>query len=104
MLDLYGKQSATAASDLAFLFEAARDWSRASEHYLAAARNAMEVFANQEGAALAGRGLATLRLLPDTAERAKYELNLQMALGLSLMAAKGFAAPEVEQAFIFVLN
>src|SRR5262249_43554002 len=67
MLALYGKQSATVASELAFLFEAARDWSRASNHYLIAANNAAEVFASQEASDLAQRGLATLRLLPDTA-------------------------------------
>jgi predicted ATPase len=100
MLALYGRQSAAVASELAFLFEAARDWSRASAHYLVAARNAMKVFANQEAAALARRGLATLKLLPDTAERAKQELKLQMMLGLGLMTVKGFAAPEVEQTFI----
>ena len=100
MLALYGRQSGTVASDLAFLFEAARDWSRASEQYLLAARNAMTVFANQEAATLAERGLATLRLLPDTAERAKQEMKLQMTLGPSLMAIKGFAAPEVEKAFL----
>ncbi len=100
MLTLYGKQSAAVASELAFLFEAARDWSRASEHYLMAARNAMKVFANQEAAMLARHGLATLRPLPDIAERAKLELKLQMALGPSLMAVEGFAAPEVERAFV----
>jgi predicted ATPase len=41
-----------------------------------------------------------LRLLPDADERAKQELTLQMALGQSLMTVKGFAAPEVERAFI----
>ena len=100
MLDLYGRQSGTVASELAFLFEAARDWSRASEQYLVAARNAIKVFANQEAATLAERGLATLRLLPDTAERAKQEMKLQLTLGPSLMAVKGFAAPEVEKAFL----
>jgi predicted ATPase len=39
-------------------------------------------------------------LLPDTTERAKQELKLQMTLGPSLMAVKGFAAPEVERTFI----
>ncbi len=33
--------------------------------------------------------------LPDTPERAQQELTLQLALGTSLMATKGFAAPEV---------
>jgi serine/threonine protein kinase/predicted ATPase len=99
LLGFYGTQSAAVASELAFLFEAARNWARASEHYLIAARNAAEVFANQEAGALAERGLKMLRLLPDSAERARQELTLQMVRGQSLMTAKGFAAPEVEQAF-----
>ena len=100
MIALYGKQSANVASELAFLFEAARNWSPASEHYLIAAQNAAAVFANQESTELAQRGLAVLRLLPDTSERARQELKLQMTLGPSLMAGRGFAAPEVEQAFV----
>ena len=100
MLELYGKQSATVASELGFLFEAARNWSQASDYYLVAARNAARVFANQEAAELAQRGLATLRLLPDVAEHAKQELKLQMTLGPSLMTVRGFAAPEVEHAFL----
>jgi len=100
LIEFYGRQSETVASELAFLFEAARDWSQAYDHYLIAAHNASKVFANEEAGALAGRGLETLRLLPETDERAKQELKLQMVLGPSLMAARGFAAPEVEQAFI----
>ena len=100
LLVCYGKQSASVASELAFLFEAARDWSRAADHYLAAANNASEVFANQEAAALALRGLEMLRLLPEPTECAKQELELQTMLGQSLMVAKGYAVPEVEQAFI----
>ncbi|HKA22866.1 MAG TPA: protein kinase [Blastocatellia bacterium] len=100
MLELYGKHSATVASELGFLFEAARNWSSASDHYLKAARNAAEVFANQEAAELAQRGLATLRLLPEAESRARQELVLQMTLGPSLMTARGFAAPQVEQVFL----
>jgi predicted ATPase len=100
LLGCYGKQSATVASELAFLFEAARDWSRASDYYLVAANNASEVFALQEAGALAQRGLEMLRLLPDTTDCAPQELMLQAMLGQSLMVAKGFAVPEVEQAFI----
>jgi len=100
LLGCYGKQSATVASELAFLFEAARDWSRAAEHYLVAANNASEVFALQEAGVLAQRGLEMLRLLPETADSANQELMLQTMLGQSLMVARGFAVPEVEQAFI----
>ena len=100
LLACYGKQSTSVASELAFLFETARDWSRATEYYLAAANNASEVFALQEAGALAQRGLEMLRLLPDAAGSAKQELALQTMLGQSLMVAKGYALPEVEQAFI----
>jgi predicted ATPase len=100
LLRCYGQQSATVASELAFLFEAARDWSRASDYYLVAAKHALEVFATQEAGALAQRGLESLRLLPDTAEVALQELTLQVMLGQSMMMAKGYAVPEAERAFI----
>ncbi|HXU07714.1 MAG TPA: protein kinase, partial [Blastocatellia bacterium] len=100
LLGCYGKQSATVAAELAFLFETARDWSRAADYYLAAADNASEVFALQEAGVLAERGLEMLRLLPDATECAPQELKLQAMLGQSLMVTKGFAVREVEQAFI----
>jgi predicted ATPase len=40
-----------------------------------------------------------LAVLPDTPERAQQELMLQRALGASLLAPRGFAAPEVEHAY-----
>jgi len=102
LLGCYGKQSATVASELAFLFETARDWSRATEYYLVAANNASEVFALQEAGVLAQRGLEMLRMLPETTEGGKKELGLQTMLGQSLMVSKGYALPEVEHAFIRV--
>jgi predicted ATPase/class 3 adenylate cyclase len=45
------------------------------------------------------RGLALLHAIPDDAERMQTELGLQMALGLTLMTTRGFAAPEVYAAF-----
>jgi TOMM system kinase/cyclase fusion protein len=41
------------------------------------------------------RGLEVLKALPDTPARAQRELDLQIALGLALIATKGQAAPEV---------
>ncbi|HSE36549.1 MAG TPA: hypothetical protein VLG74_04545, partial [Blastocatellia bacterium] len=75
-------------------------WPRATEYYLVAANNASDVFALQEAGVLAQRGLEMLRLLPETPECAMQELALQTMLGQSLMVAKGYALPEVEQAFI----
>src|ERR1041385_6078280 len=44
-------------------------------------------------------GLELLRILPETPERAQKELILQMALGTSLTAGKGYSAPEAEKAY-----
>ena len=96
LLKYYGEKSATIASDLAFLFEAARDVARASHYFLLAAQNAARVFANQEAVALSQRGLGLIKTLPDTSERRKQELTLLLTLARGLMAAKGWSAPEVE--------
>ena len=45
------------------------------------------------------KGLELLKTLPDTPERVQQELTLQTTLGATLMATKGYAAPEVEQAY-----
>ena len=45
------------------------------------------------------KGLELLKTLPDTPEHAQQELTLQIALGTPLMVTKGYAAPEVEQAY-----
>jgi predicted ATPase len=99
LLEHYGDQSPTVASKLAFLFESARDWSRAAEYFLLAAENAARLFANEETITLARRGLEMLKRLPDTTERARQELRLQIVLGSPLMATKGYAASETMQAY-----
>src|SRR2546430_10050507 len=49
LLGFYGEErSAEVAAELAFLFEAARDFERASDYFLRAAQGAVRVFANQE--------------------------------------------------------
>jgi predicted ATPase/class 3 adenylate cyclase len=45
-------------------------------------------------------GLELLQSLPDSPERAQRELRLQVLLGGSLMAAKGFASSEMESAYL----
>jgi predicted ATPase len=45
------------------------------------------------------KGLDILKALPDTLERARQELTLQVALGPALLAAKGWTVPEIEQAY-----
>jgi TOMM system kinase/cyclase fusion protein len=45
------------------------------------------------------RGLELLQTLPATPQRSQHELPLHLALGASLIATKGYAAPEVEQTY-----
>jgi predicted ATPase len=98
LLQHHGQTGGGVTAELALLFEAARDGARAAEFFLRAAQKAFRVFANQEAAALARRGLEQLGPLPDTPERRRCELRLQMALGVSLRATRGFADAEVKQA------
>jgi predicted ATPase len=100
LLGHYGEKDAAVAAEMALLFEAARQPERAVEYFLLAARNAGRVFAHQEAAGLARRGLAILEKLPSTPERADQELMLLLALGVSLVATEGFASPDVEQTYV----
>jgi len=100
LLGFYGEDSSAIASELAFLFQAARDWARASEYFLKAARNAARIFANQEAISLCQRGLDMTRRTPDSPDRARQELKLCMTLGPSLMTVRGFAASETLQTFL----
>jgi serine/threonine protein kinase len=68
LLDFYGDQHSVIASRLAMLFEAARDFARASEYFRIAAENAVRVSANQEAVALSQRGLEVAKMLPDTGD------------------------------------
>jgi predicted ATPase len=64
-----------------------------------AGARAVQRSANVEAIAHLKQGLELLLALPDTLERAQQELTLQRMLGVPLLALKGFAAPEVEQAY-----
>jgi predicted ATPase/class 3 adenylate cyclase/DNA-binding winged helix-turn-helix (wHTH) protein len=67
-------------------------WQRAGER-------AGERSANVEAVSHLTQGLEVLKTLPDTPERARQELGLQLALGPSLRMIKGHTAPEVEYTY-----
>jgi hypothetical protein len=71
LLGYYGDQSAAVASELALLFEAGRDFQRAADSFLVAARNAAGVYANQEAVALLGRALASAEKLRGPARQSR---------------------------------
>lgn len=72
---------------------------RAIEHYTRAGERAAERSANEESIGHLRRALELVATLPETRERDRRELQLQMAIAAPLGAAKGFSDPESEGAF-----
>ena len=60
---------------------------------------AIQRSANAEAITYLRKGIELIRALPDTPERAQTELDLQLALGVPLIAAKGYAAAESREAY-----
>jgi tetratricopeptide (TPR) repeat protein len=63
LVGYHADQGATVAAELALLFEAGRDFARAADSFVVAARNAARVYANQEAVVLLGRALASAEKL-----------------------------------------
>ncbi len=99
LLRLHPGSQGSVAHQVALLFASARDFSRAAEFFQIAAERAAGVFANQEAAALARKGLEMLAKLPPSPEKTQRELSLQITLGPVLVSTKGFANPEVEETY-----
>jgi tetratricopeptide (TPR) repeat protein/predicted Ser/Thr protein kinase len=70
LLGFYGDRASEAASELALLFETARNFARASDYFLIAAGNARRVYANQEALALAHRAMGNAEKLKGAARSA----------------------------------
>ncbi|MDZ4730091.1 MAG: AAA family ATPase [Xanthomonadales bacterium] len=64
-----------------------------------AARMSLQSFANFEAITQAQKGLEIVAALPASAARVGLEIPLQSMLGMGLLATRGYAAPEVRQAF-----
>ena len=95
----YGDHVDRVAPALAMLFEASRDFARAAEYCLHAARHATRVFANHEAVALAQRGLLVSQQIQEEAMRARLQRDLLVALGWPLINVRGYPAVEVEAAY-----
>ena len=72
---------------------------QAIPYWQRAGQNTAQRSANVEAISHLTKGLELLMTLPDTPARAQQELTLQLALGAPLIAIKGYAAQEVEQAY-----
>ncbi len=96
----YGKRAREIAAELAMHFERGRDYQRAVQYLTYAGKNASQRSAHTQATAQFSRALELLATLPDTTERSRQELALVVALGSSLIAIKGYGAPEVEQVYL----
>ncbi len=68
---------------------------QAIPYWQKAGQRAAQRSAHSEAISHLTSGLGLLKALPDTPQRAQHELRLQISLGSSLMATKGYGAPEV---------
>jgi predicted ATPase len=96
---LHSEQTEEAAVQLARHFEVAGLTAKAVKYLRQAGERAVRLSANEEAITHFTRALVLLETLPDTPERTEQELALQIALGVPLIATKGYAAPEVEKAY-----
>lgn len=69
------------------------------EHWLYAGQKAAKQSANKEAIAHYSNGLSALKKLPDSQEKDTWELKFQTHMGIALSICKGYAAPEVENAY-----
>jgi len=98
LVQRYGDETDRQA-DIAVLFEVARDGVRAAEHWNRAAQAAGRLYAHDESARLAERGLALLKTEPASPARAAAELGLLMTYALAVKTSRGYAVPEVGRAY-----
>ena len=94
-----GAGSGEIAAELAMHFEQGRDVGRAIRYFHRAGEIATQRGAAREAVVHLTNALDLLKAQPPRAATTEHEIALQIALGGPLMAVKGRAAPEVEQAY-----
>src|SRR4029079_4837553 len=95
----YRDQTADIASELAVLYETAREFSRAADYFRVAAKKAADLYAYEEAFVLGQRALSALRALEDSPDRKRRELAILMTIGVSTSASRGFSSPEVQELY-----
>jgi predicted ATPase len=95
----YSTRAHEVAAELAMHFERGLDYQRAVRYLQQAAENAARRHAPHEAIALLTKGVELLTTLPETRERIQREVDMLIALGASLIATQGYAAPEVAQTY-----
>jgi len=83
---------------LAYHYTAAGLTEQAVAYWLKAGQQAQKRSANLEALAHLGKGLELVASLPDSEHHLRQEIQLQTAVAVTMMAARGWGAPEVLQA------
>ena len=95
----YGARSQEIIAELTVHFDRGGDYPRALQYLCQAIEQTSQRGAYREALHYLTRALEVVKILPATPERVQYELMLQIHLGVSLLATKGYASPEAKAAF-----
>ncbi len=99
LIDEYATITENRPEQIAHHFTAAANYETALDWWIKAGSHALEQSASVEAIEHAKKGLNLLQHVSDSERNRRRELYLQMTLGPVLTATKGYAAPEVENAY-----
>ncbi|PWT79281.1 MAG: hypothetical protein C5B58_13940 [Acidobacteria bacterium] len=95
----YGERTGEVAAELADHYRRANDKEKAVRYFHLAGQRAVERAAMVEAERHFASALELVTELPEDVERDRRELELQLAVGPTLIAVKGWAASETERAY-----
>ncbi|MDA2919113.1 TOMM system kinase/cyclase fusion protein [Desulfobacterota bacterium AH_259_B03_O07] len=104
MEEQFPETSETQPELLAHHFTEAGHLNQAIPYWHQAGQRATERSAHVEAIGHLTKGLELIKDLPDTPERGEQEFTLQTGIGVALMITKGWATPEVENAYARALE
>ena len=84
---------------LAYHYQEAANHQQAVRCWFKSGQRALAHSANVEAIANFRKALQLLNALPDTPERTRQEIDIQLALGIPLIAVRGYASAETREAF-----
>jgi class 3 adenylate cyclase/predicted ATPase len=84
---------------VAYHYTRAKDFKRAIDFHLKSGKLLVQQSAHREAISQLQKGLKLLEHIDDKIERNKLELNLQITLGIPLLATKGYGAEEVGKVY-----
>jgi predicted ATPase len=99
MESLYAIQLDDHLSELAHHYERSGNTQKAIEYLQRAGQQSMQRSAHAEAISSLTAAIDLVQKLPDSPDRIRRELHLQLAISPALMVVKGFASPEMAQAF-----